>query len=110
MRGAVPRQAGTRGAVPPATSRTRGAVPRQPWTPPGTLRNVSIRLPGFMYQAIGTILTDHRVAAFHRRLYQGTAGSGIVGHALGVPMILLTTTGRRSGISRAAVWSARNGP
>jgi len=63
---------------------------------------VTVRLPRAAYQAIGTILTDHRVSAFHRRLYDRTAGRGIVGHALGVPMILLTTTGRHSGATRTS--------
>lgn len=75
---------------------------RQPGVAPATLHRVTHRLARAAYQAIGMILTDHRVSSFHRRLYRRTGGRGIVGHALGVPMILLTTTGRNSGLPRTS--------
>ncbi len=59
-----------------------------------------VRLPAVAYRAIGAILTLRRVSTFHLRMYRATRGSGFVGHALGVPLILLTTTGRSSGESR----------
>lgn len=52
------------------------------------------------YQAIGTFLTFRRVSSIHRWLYRATRGRGPVGHALGVPMILLTTMGCRTGEAR----------
>lgn len=58
------------------------------------------RLSRAAYRAIGTILTVHRVSALHRLLYRRFAGRGVVGYALGVPMIMLTTTGRLSGALR----------
>ena len=58
------------------------------------------RLPDPAYTAIALILTHPWFHPFHRRLYRRTGGRGVVGHALGVDMLLLRTTGRRSGRSR----------
>jgi F420H(2)-dependent quinone reductase len=59
-------------------------------------------LPRPAYAAIGWFLTHPLVHPVHRVLYRWTDGRGIVGYALGVRMILLTTTGRRSGRPRTA--------
>ena len=58
------------------------------------------RLPDPAYTAIGAILTHPWFHPFHRRLYRRTGGRGLVGHALGVDMVLLGTIGRRSGRTR----------
>jgi len=58
------------------------------------------RLPDPAYTAIAAVLTHPWFHPFHRRLYGRTGGRGVVGHALGVDMVLLGTTGRRSGRTR----------
>ena len=57
-------------------------------------------LPRRAYLAIGTVLTHSRWHPIHRWLYRATGGRGIVGRAIGMDMILITTTGRRSGVER----------
>ena len=58
------------------------------------------RLPDRAYMAIGRTLTHPWFHPFHRRLYRRIGGRGIVGRALGMDMLLLTTTGRRTGMTR----------
>ena len=58
------------------------------------------RLPGWMYIAFAYVVTNHRVARVHRWLIERTGGRGLVGAALGLEMIVLTTTGRRTGQRR----------
>jgi deazaflavin-dependent oxidoreductase (nitroreductase family) len=58
------------------------------------------RLPGWLYVAFGYVVTNHRVARVHRWLLERTGGRGLVGNALGLEIILVTTTGRRTGTPR----------
>ncbi len=58
------------------------------------------RLPSFVYVAFGLVVTNHRVARFHRWLIERTGRRGLVGRALGLEMIVVTTTGRRTGEPR----------
>ena len=64
------------------------------------------RLPDPAYLVIGRVLTHPRFHPVHRRLYRRTGGRGVVGHALGVDMLLLHTTGRSSGRSRTVPLAA----
>jgi deazaflavin-dependent oxidoreductase (nitroreductase family) len=57
-------------------------------------------LPRRIYVGIGLVLTHPRFHPVHRRLYRWSGGRGIVGRALGMDMILVTMTGRRTGESR----------
>jgi F420H(2)-dependent quinone reductase len=63
---------------------------------------MAARLTRTAYAAIGSILTHPLIHPLHRLLYGWTAGRGIVGQAFGVPMVLLTTVGRRTGLPRTA--------
>jgi hypothetical protein len=55
------------------------------------------RLPGWLYVAFAYVVTDHRVARVHRRLIERTDGRWRTGRALGLDIIVVTTTGRRTG-------------
>jgi deazaflavin-dependent oxidoreductase (nitroreductase family) len=55
------------------------------------------RLPGWVYVAFAYVVTNHRFARLHRWLIERSGGRGVVGRALGLEMIVVTTTGRRSG-------------
>jgi deazaflavin-dependent oxidoreductase (nitroreductase family) len=57
------------------------------------------RLPSRAYLVIGDIVTNHRFSRFHRRLFRRTGGRGIGGF-LGLEVILVTATGRRTGEPR----------
>ena len=48
---------------------------------------------------MGAILTSRLVTRFHRAVYRRSRGR-LLGSGLGLPMVLLTTTGRRSGRPR----------
>jgi deazaflavin-dependent oxidoreductase (nitroreductase family) len=58
------------------------------------------------YLAIGEVLTHRWFHPFHRRLYRLTGGRGVVSHALGMDMILVTMVGRRSGLARTVPLAA----
>lgn len=58
------------------------------------------RLPGWVYVAFAYVVTNHQVARVHRWLIARTGGRGIAGRALGLDMIVVTTTGRRTGTPR----------
>ena len=57
-------------------------------------------LPTLAYRLIGAFSTSRLDRWLHPRLYRATAGRGIFGRVLGSDMLLLTTTGRRSGHAR----------
>lgn len=65
-----------------------------------TLRPVAVRLSRRTYLAIGLVLTHPRFHPIHRRLYRWSGGRGPLSRALGMDMILVTTTGRKSGEPR----------
>jgi deazaflavin-dependent oxidoreductase (nitroreductase family) len=58
------------------------------------------------YLAIGEVLTHRWFHPFHRRLYRLTGGRGVVSHALGMDMILVTMVGRRTGLPRTVPLAA----
>jgi deazaflavin-dependent oxidoreductase (nitroreductase family) len=58
------------------------------------------RLPSWVYIAFAYVVTNHRFARVHRWLIERTGGRGPVGRALGLDMIVVTTTGRRTGTPR----------
>ncbi len=58
------------------------------------------------YLAIGEALTHPWFHPIHRRLYRLTGGCGILSRALGMDMILVTGTGRRSGKLRTVPLAA----
>jgi deazaflavin-dependent oxidoreductase (nitroreductase family) len=58
------------------------------------------RLPGWVYVAFAYVVTNHRVARVHRWLLERRPGRGLFGSALGLDMIVVTTTGRRTGTPR----------
>ncbi|MCI0584398.1 MAG: nitroreductase family deazaflavin-dependent oxidoreductase [Chloroflexi bacterium] len=57
-------------------------------------------LPTLAYRLIGRFSTSRVDRWLHPRVYRLTGGRGIVGWILGCEMVLLTTTGRRSGRPR----------
>jgi deazaflavin-dependent oxidoreductase (nitroreductase family) len=57
-------------------------------------------LPTVAYRLIGRISTSRFDRWLHPVLYRLTGGRGIIGRILGCEMVLLTTTGRRSGRPR----------
>lgn len=59
-----------------------------------------------VYLAIGEVLTHRRFHPIHRRLYRLTGGRGVVSRALGMDMLLVTVTGRRSGQPRVVPLAA----
>lgn len=60
-------------------------------------------LPTLAYRLIGRFSTSRLDRWLHPLLYRVSGGRGVVGHALGSEMLLLTTTGRRSGRPRSVV-------
>jgi deazaflavin-dependent oxidoreductase (nitroreductase family) len=58
------------------------------------------RLPGWVYVGFAYVVTNHRVARVHRWLLERTSGRRLFGSALGLDMIVVTTTGRRTGTPR----------
>ena len=60
-------------------------------------------LPSLAYRLIGRFSTSRFDRWLHPLLYRASGGRGIVGHALGAEMVLLTTMGRRSGRPRSVV-------
>jgi deazaflavin-dependent oxidoreductase (nitroreductase family) len=60
------------------------------------------RAPDLVYRAVGWIGRSRLVTRLHPVLYRLTGGRGIVGRSLGMQIVVLTTTGRRSGQPRAA--------
>jgi deazaflavin-dependent oxidoreductase (nitroreductase family) len=60
------------------------------------------RVPDVVYRAIGWIGRSRFVTRLHPVLYRLTGGRGIVGRSLGMRIVVLTTTGRRSGQPRTA--------
>jgi len=59
------------------------------------------RLRRLGYVMLGELATTRLFYAFHRAIYR-LSGGRIFGHSLGCPVVLLTTTGRKSGESRTA--------
>ena len=59
-----------------------------------------MQLPVFAFRLIGRFSTTHLDRWLHPLLYRATGGRGIVGRFLGAEMLLLTTTGRHSGLRR----------
>ena len=59
------------------------------------------RLPGWVYVAFAYVVTNHRFARVHRWLIERTDGRWRTGRALGLDIIVVTTTGRRTGTPRA---------
>jgi deazaflavin-dependent oxidoreductase (nitroreductase family) len=57
-------------------------------------------LPTLAYRLIGRFSVSRLDRWLHPLLYRATGGRGIVGRVLGSEMLLLTTTGRRSGAPR----------
>ncbi len=57
-------------------------------------------LPAVAYRLIGRFSVTRFDRALHPLLYRRVAGRGILGHFLGCEMVLLTTTGRRTGARR----------
>jgi deazaflavin-dependent oxidoreductase (nitroreductase family) len=57
-------------------------------------------LPTLAYRIIGRFSVTRFDRFLHPILYRWTGGRGIVGRVLGCEMVLLTTTGRRSGRAR----------
>jgi deazaflavin-dependent oxidoreductase (nitroreductase family) len=57
-------------------------------------------LPDLAYRVIGWFSTTRFDRAMHPFLYRRQSGRGIAGRVLGSDMILVTTTGRRSGQPR----------
>jgi len=58
-------------------------------------------LPTVAYRLMGRFSTSRFDRWLHPVLYRLTGGRGIIGRILGCEMVLLTTTGRRSGRLRA---------
>jgi F420H(2)-dependent quinone reductase len=61
---------------------------------------MATRLPRPVYLAIGYVLTSRPFTRWHRWIYRRTGGSGVLAHALGIDMILVTARGRRTGEPR----------
>jgi deazaflavin-dependent oxidoreductase (nitroreductase family) len=57
-------------------------------------------LPTFAYRLIGRFSVSRFDRLVHPILYRFSGGRGILGRILGCEMVLLTTTGRRSGRAR----------
>ena len=60
-------------------------------------------LPTFMYRLIGRFSVSRFDQILHPLLYRRGDGRGLLGRILGCEMLLLTTTGRRSGHFRSVV-------
>ena len=68
------------------------------------------RLLRISHLLVGAILTSGLVTRFHRAVYRRSRGR-LLGSGLGLPMVLLTTTGRRSGRPRTVPLTGfRDGP
>ena len=68
------------------------------------------RLPGPLYRLIGIVGRSRLVTRLHPIAYRLTGGRGPIGRVLGLEMVVLTTTGRRSGRPRAApLFALRDG-
>jgi deazaflavin-dependent oxidoreductase (nitroreductase family) len=59
-----------------------------------------VALPDLAYRLIGWFSTTRFDRALHPLLYRLARGRGVTGRVLGSEMLLLTTTGRRTGRSR----------
>jgi deazaflavin-dependent oxidoreductase (nitroreductase family) len=59
-----------------------------------------VALPEFAYRLIGRFSVTRFDRALHPILYRVSGGRGVLGRVLGGEVILLTTTGRRSGRPR----------
>jgi len=57
-------------------------------------------LPTVAYRLIGRFSVTWLIRVLHPILYRWTGGRGILGRVLGSEMLVLTTTGRRSGRAR----------
>lgn len=57
-------------------------------------------LPDLAYRAIGWFSTTRFDRVLHPMLYRRAGGRGVLGRVLGSEMLLLTTTGRKSGEPR----------
>jgi len=57
-------------------------------------------LPTFAYRLIGRFSVTRFTQVLHPLLYRWTGGRGVLGRVLGSEMLILTTTGRRSGRER----------
>jgi len=57
-------------------------------------------LPTVAYRLIGRFSTSRLDRWLHPLLYRATGGRGMLGRVLGSEMLLLTTTGQRSGLAR----------
>src|SRR5262245_41587468 len=67
-------------------------------------------LPDLAYRLIGWFSVTRFDRVLHPLLYRFVAGRGVTGRVLGADMLLLTTTGRRSGASRTvALFGFRRG-
>ena len=60
-------------------------------------------LPTLAYRLIGRFSTSRLDRWLHPLLYRASGGRGIIGRVLGSEMLLLTTSGRRSGRPRSVV-------
>ena len=58
------------------------------------------RLPDIVYRLIGRFSVTRFDRVLHPALYRWAGGRGVLGRVLGCEMILLSTTGRRSGARR----------
>ena len=58
------------------------------------------RLPRIVYLAFGEIAVNRQFSRVHRWLLRRTGGRGAIGRVLGLSVILVTTTGRRTGEAR----------
>ena len=59
------------------------------------------RLRRLVHLLVGAILTSRPVTVFHRAVYRASGGR-LLASGLGLPMVLMTTTGRRTGRARTA--------
>ena len=68
------------------------------------------RLPAWTYRLIGIVGRSRFVTRLHPTVYRLTEGRGPIGRVLGLQMVVLTTTGRRSGQPRdAPLFTLRDG-
>jgi deazaflavin-dependent oxidoreductase (nitroreductase family) len=59
---------------------------------------------------VGRTGTSRLARWLHPPLYRWTGGAGAIGRSLGLPVVLLTTTGRQSGRQRTtAIWAYPDG-
>ena len=68
------------------------------------------RLPAWTYRLIGIVGRSRVVTRVHPIAYRLSGGRGPIGRVLGLQMVVLTTTGRRSGQPRdAPLFALRDG-